>query len=240
MPSISIAGWLHIGFFGVMVPWLAWRSRRLLHEYSALPRSTHFVRVIVQLLLFLVASLAVAWVEDITVWPPWRLRAMPLVLATVLVVVGLVSMRPVWRRSIERRDLKARFFMPTTQRERRLWAGLSVAAGVSEEVTYRGVLFALLVVVTGSAWIAAALSAVAFGLSHAVQGWKAAAAVMVIALLLQGLVVLDGTLYPAIAAHAMYDWLAGLEHGRLGEELGYDEGGASPAGERDFVSGTTA
>jgi hypothetical protein len=22
----------------------------------------------------------------------------------------------------------------------------------------------------------------------------------------------------------MYDWLAGLEHGRLGEELGYDDG----------------
>lgn len=223
MPSISIAGWLHIGFFGVMVPWLAWRSRRLLDEYSALPRSTHFMRVIMQLLLFLVASLAVAWAEGITVWPPWRLRAMPLVLATVLVVAGLVSMRPIWRRSIERRDLKARFFMPTTQRERRLWAGLSVAAGVSEEVTYRGVLFALLVMVTGNAWIAAGLSAVAFGLSHAVQGWRAAAAVMVIALLLQGLVVLDGTLYPAIAAHAMYDWLAGLEHGRLGSELGYDD-----------------
>lgn len=224
MPSLSIAGWLHIGFFGLMVPWLAWRSRRLLDEYSTLPRGTHFVRVIVQLLLFLVASLLVAWVEEFVVFPAWRPRAVPVVLATVLVVLGLAAMRPIWRRSIERRDLKARFFMPTTARERRLWAGLSVAAGVSEEVTYRGVLFALLAVVTGSAWLAAALSAVAFGLSHAVQGWKAAGAVTMIALLLHGLVALDGTLYPAIAAHAMYDWLAGLEHGRLGEELGYDDG----------------
>ena len=229
MPSISIAGWLHIGFFGLMVPWLAWRSRRLLDQYSTLPRSTHFVRVIVQLLLFLVASLLVAWVEDIVVLPAWRPRAVPVVLATVLVVVGLVAMRPIWRRSIERRDLKARFFMPTTARERRLWAGLSVAAGVSEEVTYRGVLFALLAVVTGSTWLAAALSAVAFGLSHAVQGWKAAGAVTMIALLLHGLVALDGTLYPAIAAHAMYDWLAGLEHGRLGGELGYDDGATATA-----------
>lgn len=223
MQSISIAGWLHVGFFGLLVPWLAWRSRALLEDYGVIPRRTHFIRVIVQLLLFLAASLVVAWIEGISVFPAWKPRAVPGALAMLLVVAGLVIMRPIWRRSIERREPKARFFMPTTQEERKLWGGLSLAAGVSEEVTYRGVLWVLLTAVTGSVWIAAALASVAFGLSHMVQGWKAAVAVTIIALLLHGLVALDGTLYPAIIAHVLYDLVAGLEHGKMGKELGYDD-----------------
>ena len=235
MQSISIAGWLHIGFFGLLVPFLAWRSRALLEDYATIPRRTHFIRVIAQLLFFLAASLLVAWIEEIIVFPAWKPRAVPGVLAMLLVVAGLVIMRPVWRRSIERGERKARFFMPTTAEERRLWGGLSLAAGVSEEVTYRGVLWLLLVSVTGSVWLAALLASVAFGLSHAVQGWKAAGAVTIIAMLLHGLVALDGTLYPAIIAHVLYDLVAGLEHGKLGEELGYDSLVAS--GEQGVVSG---
>lgn len=223
MQPVSIAGWLQIGFFGLLVPWLAWRSRALLENYASLPRRTHFMRVVAQLLFFLLASLLVAWIEGITVFPPWKPQALSGVLAMLMVVVGLVVMRPVWRRSIERRERKARFFMPTNAEERKLWGVLSLAAGVSEEVTYRGVLWVLLTAVTGSIWIAAALASVAFGLSHMVQGWKAAAAVTIIALLLHGLVALDGTLYPAIIAHMLYDLVAGLEHGKLGAELGYDD-----------------
>jgi hypothetical protein len=222
MQSISIAGWIHIGFFGLLVPFLAWRSRALLDDYASIPRRTHFIRVIVQLLFFLAASLLVAWIEGVAVFPAWKPRAVPGALAMVMVVAGLVIMRPVWRRSIERRERKARFFMPTTAEERRLWGVLSLAAGVSEEVTYRGVLWVLLTAVTGNVWIAAAMASVAFGLSHAVQGWKAAGAVTIIAMLLHGLVALDGTLYPAIMAHVLYDLAAGLEHGKLGDELGYD------------------
>jgi membrane protease YdiL (CAAX protease family) len=172
--------------------------------------------------IFLVISLLVARAEQIPVWrsspgdwPGW-------LLAAVLALGGIVVMRPHWRKNVETRDPTVRLFMPTNAAERRLWVMLAVAAGVSEEVTYRGVLFALLWMLTGSGWVAAVIASIVFGVSHAVQGWKTAGIITIIAFLLHGLVAVSGTLYPAIVAHAVYDIVAGLTYGRLGRTLGYD------------------
>ena len=75
---------------------------------------------------------------------------------------------------------------------------------------------------TGSGWVAAVIASIVFGVSHAVQGWKTAGIITIIAFLLHGLVAMSGTLYPAIVAHAVYDIVAGLTYGRLGRTLGYD------------------
>ena len=221
-PLISLAGWFHLGFFGLLIPWLAWRSRGQVARHTATLRARHFANVIIQLVIFLVISLAVAWVEHIPVWKPWAGHWLGWLLAAALAVGGIVVMRPHWRKNVEKRDPTIRLFMPTNGTERRLWVLVAVAAGVSEEVTYRGVLFALLWMLTGSGWAAAVIAAIIFGVSHAVQGWKAAGIVTIIALALHGLVALSGTLYPAIVAHAVYDIVAGLTYGRLGRDLGYE------------------
>ena len=173
-------------------------------------------------MIFLAISLLVARAEQVTLWRPWAGHWLGWLLAAVLALGGIVVMRPHWRKSVETRDPTVRLFMPTNASERRLWVMVAVAAGVSEEVTYRGVLFALLWTLTGSALLAAILASVVFGVSHAVQGWKTAGIITIIALLLHGLVAVSGTLYPAIVAHAVYDIVAGLTYGQLGRTLGYD------------------
>ena len=228
MPSFSLAGWIYLAAFGLLVPWAAWRTRQQLQDGPNPPRQRHFVAVILQLLLFLGFSLWVARLEGIAVPGPFALRWLPLAATIALLGGGILLMAPRWRRSVEARERNVHLFMPRTGGERALWVGVSAAAAVSEEVTYRGVLFALLGALTGQAWLAAALASVIFGVSHAVQGWKSAGIIAGVALVLHGLVAWSGSLHLAIAAHFLYDLIAGLAYGRLGHELGYPEHGIPP------------
>lgn len=218
---ISFAGAVHIAIFALLVPWLAWRSRAGMNQMAPVDRPTHFRRVIVQMAVFLAVSLLVAFAEHLALPLASPGSAAAWLAAMGLAAVGVVAMRSRWRESVASGDAKVRYFMPRTSQERNLWAGVSLAAGVSEEVTYRGVLFALLWVITGSALVAGVLSALAFGFSHIPQGWETAAIVAGIGLALQGIVWIGGSLWPVIAAHFAYDLLAGLTYGTLGDELAY-------------------
>ena len=118
----------------------------------------------------------------------------------------------------ERRDARARrrTLQPEDRRRARLlWLAVSLAAGVSEEITYRGVFFLLLHRVTGSVLAAALLAAAAFGLAHVVQGRESVLVIFGIALLAQTLVLVTGTLLVAMAVHVAYDVPAGPVYGRL-------------------------
>ena len=156
---------------------------------------------------------------------------MPGLAAAALLAIVLVPLAPVGRRGVERRERKLHLYMPRTRAERILWVAVAIAAGVSEEVTYRGVMFALLVGITGSTAAGAVIASLIFGVSHIVQGWRSAAVITIIALLLHGLVALSGTLLLAIAIHSIYDVVAGLAYGRIGEELGYPVDGIPAEGE---------
>lgn len=234
----GFAGWYHLAFFGLLIPWAAWHSRNRFATQPLPPRRRHFVAVLIQLLFFLVISVSVAHVEGIDLLALPRAGWMPWGVAAALLVAGLVLMAPVWRRGVERRERKLHLFMPRTRQERTLWIGVALAAGVSEEVTYRGVMFAILAGMTGSAAAGAVIASLIFGVSHIVQGWKSAAIITVIALMLHGLVVLSGTLLLAIAIHSVYDVIAGLAYGRMGEELGYPVDGI-PAGEEPAAAEAT-
>jgi membrane protease YdiL (CAAX protease family) len=94
---------------------------------------------------------------------------------------------------------------------------VSVAAGVAEEITSRGVLYSLLITATGATWAAVVLASIAFGLGHLVQGWRGAGVVTGFALAFHGLVLLSGSLHLAIVVHVVYDIAAGLSYGRLAE-----------------------
>lgn len=233
----GLAGWFHLVFFGLLIPWAAWRSRSRFESEPLPPRRRHFAAVLVQLLIFLIISVSVAYVEKIDLLGPPRSGGLPWLAAAGLLVVGLTLMPPLWRRSVERRERKIHLYMPRTPSERGLWVGVATAAGVSEEVTYRGVMFAVLTGITGSAAAGAAIASLIFGLSHIVQGWKSAAIITVIALLLHGLVALSGTLLLAIAIHVIYDIIAGLAYGRMGEKLGYPVDGI-PAGDDSPAAAT--
>jgi membrane protease YdiL (CAAX protease family) len=144
-----------------------------------------------------------------------------MVLGAGLLAVLVLLMRPMWRKRVEQRSRKVWLFMPRTRRERLLWVGVSVAAGVSEEVTYRGVMFTILWRLTGSPLAAALIASSVFAISHVLQGWKSMAIIFGFAIAFQSIAWLSGSLYVAMVVHAAYDVTAGFCYGAYGEKLGY-------------------
>ena len=218
---IGFAGIFHLVFFGLFLPWAAFRSGRQFETSPLPPRPQIFISVMVNQIVFAALSLLVAWSEDISLFPAMNFRPGPLALGAGILAVGFAILGPHLRQSVERRDRKLHVSMPRTSRERRLWTGVSLAAGFGEEVTYRGVMFTLLSRLLEAPLAAAIVAAAVFGFSHILQGWKNAGIVGIVALALQGLVIWSGSLYIVIAMHAIYDLVAGLVCGRLGDRLGY-------------------
>jgi len=217
-------GWYHLLIFSVLVPVMAWMSRRRsLRADAPKPPLARFLRsTCILLALFAGLSLLTAWQQELHILSLGIRR--PLVsipLAAALYALAVVVMRPRWRRSVERRVPHLRYFMPQSPDERRWWVAVSTFAGVSEEITWRGVQPPLLAYVTGSPLAGALLSAILFGAAHAMQGWKSAAVIVIFAIAFQVLVWTSGSLILAMVVHAVYDITAGFTYSRLGRELGF-------------------
>jgi membrane protease YdiL (CAAX protease family) len=98
---------------------------------------------------------------------------------------------------------------PHTRSELGWWVALSVSAGFCEEFIFRGYLIWAFQPMLGL-WGAAALSVVVFAAAHAYQGVKSALATGVVACVLTAVVLIFGSLWPAIALHALADIGQGL------------------------------
>ncbi len=230
-------GGMHLIGFGVLLPWAAYRSAARLARGPLPPRARHFQVVLVQQGFFATLSLAVAHLERIELFPDPAIPPHALGLGALGLLGALAVMPRYWRRAVEQRTRLAYFFMPRTAGEKRLWAGLAVVAGIGEELTYRGVMYTLLLRLLGTPIGAAVLAAVIFGVSHSVQGWASALATVAFGLAFQGLALVSGSLYLPMLVHVLYDLAAGLAYSRYGEELGYPAGGVSDgAGAEDGVA----
>jgi uncharacterized protein len=91
-----------------------------------------------------------------------------------------------------------------------LWVMLSMAAGFSEELFYRGYLQKQFFALSGSAAIAVLAQAILFGISHSYQGLKSVLLVTVFGLMFGLLAQWRGSLRPGTIAHAWTDILGGL------------------------------
>lgn len=225
--EINPAGWAHLAYFGLLLPVMVVRGRMKIRDIKApLPnRLHHFQMTSFSLVILAALSLLVARAEGIELfprtWPPFI--AVVAGVAMFVTTVGL--MRPRWRRAVEQRTpVGARVLhlcMPANGVERAWWIAVSVSAGISEEISWRGVQTALLSNLTGRLWLAAIICSISFGVAHMVQGWKSSAIIVFFALGFHALVWLGGSLYVAMVVHIAYDITAGLSYGRLGKELGY-------------------
>lgn len=99
--------------------------------------------------------------------------------------------------------------VPHTRSELAWWVAASLSAGFCEELVFRGYLIWAFEPALGL-WGAAALSVVAFAAAHAYQGWKGVVATGVVGALLTLVVLVSGSLWPAIALHALVDIGQGL------------------------------
>jgi CAAX protease family protein len=111
--------------------------------------------------------------------------------------------------------------IPRTQAERGMFVGLSLSAGICEEVIYRG--FMMWYFGTWGPVAAVVLSSVVFGLGHLYIGFPHVIRTTVLGAVFALIVWLSGSLLPCIVLHAAIDWFAG--------DLGYHAytGGADRA-----------
>ena len=100
--------------------------------------------------------------------------------------------------------------LPRTGGEKCLFVCLSLAAGVGEEIAFRGFLVPALAILLGWSWGAALLSSAVFGLLHVYQGWLGTVRTAVLGMALATSFILSGVLWPAMLAHAIVDVVAGV------------------------------
>lgn len=103
-----------------------------------------------------------------------------------------------------------RALIPRTAVEKGAFVGLSVAAGLGEELAYRAYAIPALAVLVGSPWAAAALSSVVFGFLHAYQGILGMSRAASLGFVLAASLLATGSVLPAILAHTAIDVIAGL------------------------------
>ncbi|MFO0873437.1 MAG: CPBP family intramembrane glutamic endopeptidase [Phycisphaerales bacterium] len=215
---IGPPGWAHLVAFGVLVPWMAIHSRRRVVAGTKLPTLTaHFVSTLLVLVAFGTLSWTVAKVEWIQLFPAQWPALRDWLVGAVVLATMIGCMVPVWRSAWcnpAGRDLRVRaMFAPRTATERLLWLCVSLFAGVSEEITWRGVQWTLSTRLVGSALLAAALCVASFTVAHAVQGRRSMSRIAAIAAAFHFLVWLSESLVVAMAVHFLYDVAAGLAHG---------------------------
>lgn len=133
-----------------------------------------------------------------------------LVLATGVTVgagVGLMAMGRLLR---VRESPLLEYLMPRTGAEKIAFGGLSISAGIAEELVFRSFLIAALVQAGASLPVAVALSIAIFALSHGYQGLAGVFRVALLGGVLTAPFLLTDSVYPSILAHIILDLLAGL------------------------------
>jgi len=107
----------------------------------------------------------------------------------------------------ESRMLRA--LLPETGKERGIFVLLSVAAGLGEEIAYRGYAIPVLTPVTGVAG-AVLITSLVFGVMHAYQSALGIVRTMTMGVILAWGFLMSGSLLPCILAHTFIDIIAGI------------------------------
>lgn len=201
-----------------VLPWIAIRSARLFRAARAgiaapaLPsRTSIWVRTIVAQAITLFLAWYTARVVGYRIFavPTLGLREVAAAAVALAAYFGLRAVSRAIRSDQERRDMLVYFLAPRMTREWLASTGTVLVASVAEEAAYRGVGMAILANSLGNPYGAAVVCAVAFALAHWTQGWKSAAVIFLMALVMHGLVAFTATLVLAMLVHAVYDLTAG-------------------------------
>jgi membrane protease YdiL (CAAX protease family) len=200
--STLLLAWLCVG-----VPWLGVQNYKKLKAALARgePRTTFYRRMIIrQIGLTLVTLLF-----ERSMRSPYPEAIMIDATFITIVFVGAILL-PLLSRNIRTRMAAAarqipNSLLPITIRERALFAVISVGAGLSEELAYRGFFFHTIqpfgVPVVG----ALLLSSIAFGVAHLFQGRRGVIATGILGGFFGALYLVTGSLWPAVLVHVVID-----------------------------------
>lgn len=126
-----------------------------------------------------------------------------LLLMQYVAVASREEMRTAFRAAVEKAPGVKRF-MPQTSAEYWRFQLLSVTAGVTEEIIFRGFLIAALASLL-PLWAAALAALVIFVALHVYQGIAQLPGVFLAGAAMTAIYLVSGSLYPAIAAHVLVD-----------------------------------
>lgn len=101
-------------------------------------------------------------------------------------------------------------YLPQRALEILVWIGVSISAGICEELVFRGYFQKQFESFTHSRWIALFLQAALFGISHGYQGIEACAKITCFGALFGLLAMWRKSLRPGMMAHAWTDMLSGI------------------------------
>jgi len=100
--------------------------------------------------------------------------------------------------------------LPESNQEKKLWGYVSLTAGVTEEIIYRG--FLLLVLTTlvpdASEWLYIVIAGIVFGLAHTYQGLSGFIRTTLIGICFSMLYLILGSLFPLMIFHFLIDFVA--------------------------------
>jgi uncharacterized protein len=110
-------------------------------------------------------------------------------------------------------DKSMRSIIPLTRIDFQHYIFLAVAAGVCEEIIYRGFLIPYVMhwfsSLSFAQWIAIGLPALSFGISHLYQGWAAVVKIVIIAICLGTIFYYSESLIIVIVLHILIDLASG-------------------------------
>jgi membrane protease YdiL (CAAX protease family) len=145
--------------------------------------------------------------------PPraWAWNGAAFMVIAVVLVWSSLKLRPRAAKIKRKLGDGERLLIPDTARERPWFGAVSVGAGISEELAFRGFLlyYFSLYLPQMNAVEKVFLSALVFGLGHLYQGWKGIAATGVVGGVFAALYIMTGSLLLPMALHAAVD-LRGL------------------------------
>jgi len=229
-PVLAVLFWVGtpLGFWGAMyltlllelLPAMAVAQLPLVDEEAPLPRVPVYLSSAFLILLMGSGAWVVGRAElgpavmgldpvPLALLAPW---ALGLTVGALLLLGLSLGLRRLL--GLEETPLLAQL-LPRTGREKGVFVVLSMAAGWGEEMAYRGFLIPALALVLGGVWPAALLSSAVFGLLHAYQGLLGMVRTALLGFVLAGSLVLSGSLWPAIVAHAILDVVAGVFLGEV-------------------------
>ena len=153
----------------------------------------------------------------LTAADPSRIVWTTLILTAVLCANQFFGLRKISALPAEKRGsvfAVTEKIMPRNSKEKALFSGLAVTAGISEEFLYRGFVymaFYRMAVNYGPPHsVAGLLSSAWFALAHLYQGKRGLITTFVVGVILGSVRVWTGSLIPAMIAHTAIDLVAGL------------------------------
>jgi len=139
-------------------------------------------------------------------WLPWSTAALSVFVVTL--AWSSFRMRPKAEKIRRRLKDSVGALLPESQPDRFWWGAVSVGAGISEELVFRGFLLYYFSVYLPqlNALEKVLLASLIFGFAHIYQGWKPAIGTGVLGLVFAGLYLMTGSLLVPIVIHAAVDY----------------------------------